>query len=64
MQDDLVYEALTVWETLYFAARLRLPRTMSIAEQTERITTVLNALGLSKCRNTLIGVLIGALESL
>ena len=54
-QDDLLYEALTVWETLWYAARLRLPRTMPLAEQAGRVTMVVTALGLQKCRDTLIG---------
>lgn len=28
-QDDLMYATLTVYETLYYAALLRLPKTMS-----------------------------------
>ena len=55
LQDDLLYEALTVWETLYYAAMLRLPRTMSTAEKKERVGEVIAALGLAKCRDTIIG---------
>ncbi|GMH34285.1 hypothetical protein BSKO_02119 [Bryopsis sp. KO-2023] len=54
-QDDLMYETLTVYETLYFAALLRLPKTMSRAEKGERVEAVIAALGLDKCRDTLIG---------
>jgi ABC-type multidrug transport system ATPase subunit len=55
MQDDLLYESLTVYETLYFAALLRLPRQMSKAAKLERVSTVITALGLDKCKNTIIG---------
>ena len=54
-QDDLLYEQLTVFETLYFAAMLRLPSNMSRATKTERVETVIKALGLNTCRNTIIG---------
>ena len=55
LQDDLLYEALTVWETLYYAAMLRLPRTMSTPQKKERVGEVVAALGLAKCRDTIIG---------
>lgn len=55
LQDDLLYESLTVWETLWFAAQLRLPRTMSKAAKRERVDAVITALGLSRCRDTIIG---------
>ena len=40
---------------LYFAALLRLPRQMSKAAKLERVATVITALGLDKCKNTIIG---------
>ncbi|KAK9829866.1 hypothetical protein WJX72_008345 [[Myrmecia] bisecta] len=55
LQDDLLYESLTGHETLYFAAMLRLPRAMTAAQKTERVLTVVTALGLDKCRDTIIG---------
>ncbi len=55
LQDDLLYESLTVWETLYFAAMLRLPKTMAKAEKMERVRAVIKSLGLEKCQNTIIG---------
>jgi ABC-type glutathione transport system ATPase component len=54
-QDDLLYEALTVHETLLYAAKLRLPSSMSKAEKKQRVDTVIQALGLSTCRDTIIG---------
>lgn len=55
MQDDLLYESLTVYETLYFAAMLRLPKTMSKSEKIERVNQVISALKLDKCKSTIIG---------
>ncbi len=55
MQDDLLFESLTVHETLYYAAMLRLPSTMTKQAKKDRVETVLKALGLNKCRDTVIG---------
>ncbi|GAB4821556.1 hypothetical protein N2152v2_008602 [Parachlorella kessleri] len=55
MQDDLLYETLTVFETLYFAAMLRLPAYMTKAQKKERVEVVIKALGLMRCRDTIIG---------
>lgn len=55
LQDDLLYESLTVWETLWFAAQLRLPRTMTKTAKRDRVNTVIAALGLNRCRETIIG---------
>ena len=54
-QDDLLYETLTVYETLYYAAMLRLPSTMSVAQKCERVENVIVSLGLDKCRDTIVG---------
>jgi ABC-type multidrug transport system ATPase subunit len=54
-QDDLLYETLTVNETLMYAARLRLPNNTSYAEKAARVATVVAALGLVKCQDTIIG---------
>lgn len=54
-QDDLLYEALTVHETLHYAALLRLPREMTGAQKAERVETVIQALGLDTCRGTIVG---------
>jgi ABC-type multidrug transport system ATPase subunit len=55
VQDDLLYETLTVHETLYYAAMLRLPSTMSAAQKCERVENVILSLGLDKCRDTIVG---------
>ncbi len=55
LQDDLLYESLTVVETLTFASLLRLPKTMPAAEKAARVEGVIATLGLQKCRDTIIG---------
>ena len=55
VQDDLLYETLTVYETLYYAAMLRLPSTMSAEQKVERVDHVIHTLGLNKCRDTIVG---------
>lgn len=55
LQDDLLYENLTVYETLYYAAMLRLPREMPEADKVSRVNAVIAALGIESCRNTIIG---------
>ncbi len=55
MQDDLLYETLTVYETLYYAAMLRLPASMTTAQKCERVENVILSLGLDKCRDTIVG---------
>lgn len=55
LQDDLLYEALTVYETLHFAATLRLPPHMTRGERADRVENVIAALGLGQCRDTIIG---------
>ncbi len=57
-QDDLLYENLTVYETLYYAAMLRLPRDMPEAEKVARVNAVIAALGIDSCRDTIIGELL------
>ncbi|KAI3436788.1 hypothetical protein D9Q98_006199 [Chlorella vulgaris] len=55
LQDDLLYESLTVQETLYYAAMLRLPRHMSHEDKLRRIDLAVTALGLGQCKDTIIG---------
>ena len=44
-----------MWETLYFAAMLRLPRDFSVEQKKERVAKVISALGLNRCKDTIIG---------
>ena len=40
---------------LWYAAQLRLPRDMSKADKRERVNTVISALGLDSCKDTIVG---------
>jgi ABC-type transport system involved in cytochrome bd biosynthesis fused ATPase/permease subunit len=54
-QDDLLYPNLSVYETIKFAALLRLPSSMSNETKLQRVDEVIMELGLNGCRNTRIG---------
>jgi hypothetical protein len=51
----VLYESLTVRETLRYAARLRLTRTMATADKLARAEDVIVALGLTRAADTIIG---------
>ncbi|CAG7696963.1 unnamed protein product [Allacma fusca] len=55
-QDDLFIGTLTVREHLIFQARLRMDRHFSFTDRVKRVDEVINDLGLTKCRDTLIGI--------
>ncbi|KGM92214.1 uncharacterized protein PADG_11752 [Paracoccidioides brasiliensis Pb18] len=54
-QEDVLVGALTVEETLHFAAQLSLPSTITKKERLERISSLLHAFGIQKQAKTLIG---------
>lgn len=54
-QDDIMHGDLTVWQALYYSARLRLPRDMRKSEIEDRIRKVLAQLGLQGTEDVLIG---------
>lgn len=54
-QDDVMYNFLTVKETIEYAALLRLPTTFTVDQKKIRAEHIINQLGLSKCANTIIG---------
>jgi ABC-type multidrug transport system ATPase subunit/pSer/pThr/pTyr-binding forkhead associated (FHA) protein len=54
-QDDIMHSDLTVFEALYFTARLRLPTDYSDEEVRKRISKVLGELGLQGTEDTRIG---------
>ncbi|KAL3895831.1 MAG: hypothetical protein SGCHY_004460 [Lobulomycetales sp.] len=54
-QDDILYENLTVYETLLYSARLRLPSSLGLPRMQERVEEVISQLGLESCRDTRIG---------
>ncbi len=54
-QDDLFIGTLKVEEVLRFQALLRMDKHFTYEERMERVEEVILELGLTKCRNTLIG---------
>ena len=54
-QDDVLYAHLTVLETLVYTALLRLPKTLSREEKIAHAEAVVLQLGLTRCKNTMIG---------
>ncbi|XP_047339230.1 ABC transporter G family member 14-like [Impatiens glandulifera] len=54
-QYDVLYPHLTVFETLFFTALLRLPNTLTDDEKVQHVEKVIGELGLGKCRNSMIG---------
>ncbi|KAL6556474.1 ABC transporter G member 14 [Orobanche gracilis] len=54
-QDDVLYPHLTVFETLMFTALLRLPKSLSKEEKVAHADRVLVELGLTGCRDIMVG---------
>ena len=54
-QDDIVYAQLTVYQSLYFTARLRLPEDTTKDEIDARIAKILETLEIQQTRDTRIG---------
>jgi ABC-type multidrug transport system ATPase subunit/pSer/pThr/pTyr-binding forkhead associated (FHA) protein len=54
-QDDIVFPQLTVYESLYYTARLRLPADTSRAEIDAKIERILARLEIQQTRDVLIG---------
>ncbi|XP_045171648.2 uncharacterized protein LOC123533818 isoform X2 [Mercenaria mercenaria] len=55
LQQDVFFSRLTLWETLYFTAMIRLPEHISLAEKMDRVDEIINMLDIRKCVNTIIG---------
>jgi ABC-type multidrug transport system ATPase subunit len=55
MQDDNLFALSTVFETLMFAAQLRLPASVSLQEKQDVVNAVIAKLGLNPARDTIIG---------
>lgn len=55
-QDDLFIGTMRVWEVLRFQALLRMDKQFTDEQRMERVEQVIQELGLSKCRNTFIGL--------
>lgn len=58
-QADMLHQELTVEQTLYYAARLRLPRDLSRAELTRRIEEVLDEVEMTSFRAARVDTLSG-----
>eukprot|EP01138_Halocafeteria_seosinensis_P009589 gb/GECG01009799.1/.p1 GENE.gb/GECG01009799.1/~~gb/GECG01009799.1/.p1 ORF type:complete len:671 (+),score=86.86 gb/GECG01009799.1/:1-2013(+) len=54
-QEDLFLSSLTVKEHLSYQASLRLGRSVSEKEKSDRVDSLISALGLKKCQHSLIG---------
>ncbi|XP_027355275.1 ABC transporter G family member 9-like [Abrus precatorius] len=54
-QDDVLYPHLTVTETLVFTALLRLPSSLTKEEKIVHAKAVIDQLGLTKCKDSIIG---------
>ncbi|KAI3820575.1 hypothetical protein L1987_08123 [Smallanthus sonchifolius] len=54
-QDDVLYPHLTVTETLVFTSLLRLPKNLTSQEKVIQAEDVINQLGLTRCKNIIIG---------
>jgi ABC-type multidrug transport system ATPase subunit len=54
-QEDILLPTFTVWETMMYAAALRLSRSTSVAEKGRIITRVLKELGIQECRHVVVG---------
>jgi ABC-type lipoprotein export system ATPase subunit len=55
VQEDIITGTLTVRENLMFSANVRLPKGISRSEREDRVTKVINELGLESCADTRIG---------
>ncbi|GMM33720.1 hypothetical protein DASC09_010450 [Saccharomycopsis crataegensis] len=55
IQQDILIPNLTCYETLKYAATLRLSSKVSEAKQEELIDSIINELGLKDCKHTMVG---------
>ena len=54
-QEDIMFEGLTVFETLYYTAVLRLPRAMTNEDKRERVSIILEVLGIAHVKDSIVG---------
>ncbi|XP_033752193.1 ABC transporter G family member 21-like [Pecten maximus] len=55
LQNDIFLSNLTLWETLYFTAMIRLPDEIPKQEKIKEINKIVDSFDLQKCLNTAIG---------
>jgi ABC-type multidrug transport system ATPase subunit len=58
-QQDILPPTLTVFESLLFAARLRLPENITDAEKHDRVNILVEKLGIASIKNARIGDITG-----
>ncbi|MEO6391700.1 MAG: ATP-binding cassette domain-containing protein, partial [Pyrinomonadaceae bacterium] len=58
-QDDIIHRELTVYRTLYYVARLRLSRDISVSEIDQIVNEVMDVTGLAERRDVPVGQLSG-----
>ena len=54
LQNDILLENLTVFETLQFTAKMRLPKKMSMNNKLQRVNDIIYLMGLNKCKDTMV----------
>ena len=54
-QDDIILKTMTVKETLYMSALLRLPETITDEEKINKVNEMITLLHLESCKDTLVG---------
>ena len=55
MQDDVLFDNLTVEETLHYGAKLKMPDSTPEEDIRQRVEEVISLLKLEKCRKTVVG---------
>lgn len=55
MQQDILFENLTVYETLSYAAQLKMHPTATSNDRNRRIERILKLLGIEECRDVVVG---------
>jgi ATP-binding cassette subfamily G (WHITE) protein 1 len=54
-QDDVVLGTMTVLEAVSMSAQLRLPSTLTVDEKQQKVSEIIQMLGLKKCEGTILG---------
>jgi ABC-type multidrug transport system ATPase subunit len=55
LQDSVFIGVLTVYQTLYYAALLRMHQSKSLQEKIQRVSNIMRMLGLQEHANTIVG---------
>jgi ATP-binding cassette subfamily G (WHITE) protein 2 len=54
-QEDVLMGSMTTYEALKFTAQMKLPSTMTSAEKEERVTQLLDNMGLTRVKDNFMG---------